>query len=115
MPKIRGGDQIMDDTIDSADIKDGDVGRDDLNTTVAGQAVVTKLIAGTGISLGETGVDSGTGDVTITATGGATADFYDNENIDLINNYYYTELTYTSGRVTAIDSWTDNSKTSTLR
>lgn len=46
-------------------IKDGQVKRSDLDTTTPGQAVITKLIAGTNISLSSTGVDSGTGDVTI--------------------------------------------------
>ena len=46
------------------------VNRDDLDTTTTTKAVVAKLIAGSGISLGSSGVDPGTGDVTITATGG---------------------------------------------
>jgi hypothetical protein len=54
----------------SKQIKDGGVKREDLNTTVTGRAVITRVIAGTGVSLSSTGVDSGTGDVTINATGG---------------------------------------------
>ncbi len=56
-------------------ILDGDVFRNDLNTTTSGSAVITKIIAGTNITISSTGVDAGTGDVTINATasgGGAT-------------------------------------------
>jgi hypothetical protein len=48
----------------------GSVERTDLNTTSAGKAVVAKIIAGTNITISQTGVDAGTGDVTINATGG---------------------------------------------
>lgn len=49
-------------------LRDDDVYRQDLNTTVSGSAVIRKVIAGTGISLSSTGVDTGTGDVTISTT-----------------------------------------------
>ena len=52
-------------------ILDGSVQRADLDTTTAGSAVVRKLIAGTNITFSSTGVDAGTGDVTVNATGGA--------------------------------------------
>lgn len=51
-------------------ILDGDVFRDDLNITTTGSAVVRKLIAGTNITFSSTGVDAGTGDVTINAATG---------------------------------------------
>lgn len=51
-------------------VLDGGIQRDDLDVTTAGQAVVRKILAGLGISLAFTGVDSGTGDVTITASSG---------------------------------------------
>lgn len=44
------------------------VKRADLNTTTPGKAVITRLIAGNGITLTATGADSGTGDVTISVT-----------------------------------------------
>ena len=50
-------------------ILDGDVVRADLNITTEGSAVIRRIIAGTNISITSTGVDSGTGDVTISATG----------------------------------------------
>lgn len=52
-------------------IGDGTINRDDLNISTTGKAVATKIIAGTNISLSYTGVDSGTGDVTINASGGS--------------------------------------------
>lgn len=55
--------------IRGAQIKDSDVGREDLNTATTGRATITKVIAGTGISLSSTGVDSGTGDVTVSRSG----------------------------------------------
>lgn len=55
----------------SAQIKDGSIGRDDLNTTTTGQAVALKIVAGTNVSISSTGIDSGTGDVTINASSGS--------------------------------------------
>lgn len=52
-------------------ILDDSVVRGDLNTTSAGDAVIRKIIAGTGVTISSTGVDAGTGDVTINATGSA--------------------------------------------
>lgn len=46
-------------------VDDGSIKRDDLNIDDPGQAVIRKLIAGTGINLVSTGVDAGTGDVTV--------------------------------------------------
>jgi len=51
--------------IKSHQIDDGEVKRADLNTTETGSAVATKVIAGDGIELSSTGIDSGTGDVTV--------------------------------------------------
>ena len=61
--------------IKSIQIKDQEVKRSDLNDTVSGQAVVKRLIAGTGITLSSTGIDTGTGDVTISSSveGGITS------------------------------------------
>jgi hypothetical protein len=53
-------------------ILDGDVLRNDLNITTSGSAVTRRIIAGTNISLSSTGVDTGTGDVTINVTGVVT-------------------------------------------
>lgn len=44
--------------------------RDDVDTSTTTKALITKVIAGTNISISSTGVDAGTGDVTINASGG---------------------------------------------
>lgn len=49
---------------------DGSILRTDLNTTTAGSALITKVIAGTGVTFSSTGADAGTGDVTINVSGG---------------------------------------------
>lgn len=53
-------------------VNDGSIQRVDLDATTAGNAVIKKVLAGTNITLTSTGVDAGTGDVTINATA-----FYD--------------------------------------
>jgi len=49
----------------SDDIQPGTLTRALLNTTTAGSAIITKVIAGSNISLTQTGADAGTGDVTV--------------------------------------------------
>lgn len=46
-------------------IADGAVRRVDMDTTTATQAVITKLLANSPLTISSTGVDSGTGDVTL--------------------------------------------------
>lgn len=46
----------------------GNVQRSDFDITTTGQAIITKVIAGTNITISSSGVDSGTGDVTINCT-----------------------------------------------
>lgn len=54
----------------SGQIRDATVGRSDVNVATPGEAVVAKIVAGSGINVSSTGADVGTGDVTITATVG---------------------------------------------
>jgi hypothetical protein len=65
----------------SIQIFDESVGRDELNETSIGQAVIKKLIPGSGVVLDSTGIDEGTGDVTISVTvsggGGGASTFLD--------------------------------------
>jgi hypothetical protein len=56
--------------IRGAQIKDSTVQRHDLDTSTVGQALVTKIVQGTNVTLSSTGADSGTGDVTISVPGG---------------------------------------------
>lgn len=51
----------------SPQIEDQGVRRADLNTSTTGSAVITKVVQGSGILISSTGVDSGTGDVTVSA------------------------------------------------
>lgn len=55
-------------------IADGSIQRADLDTSTAGQAVITKVVAGTHVSITQTGADDGTGDVTINVEGVEPAD-----------------------------------------
>lgn len=52
-------------------IEDSSIGRPDINTTVTGEALITKLLVGTGLTATRTGVDVGTGDVTVSLNTGA--------------------------------------------
>jgi hypothetical protein len=54
----------------SSQIGDGAVCRQDLNQSEPGFAVIRKIIAGSGVTISSTGIDAGTGDVIINATGG---------------------------------------------
>jgi hypothetical protein len=51
--------------ISGKQVKDSTIQRVDLDTSTVGQAVVTKIVQGSGITLSSTGADSGTGDVTV--------------------------------------------------
>lgn len=55
-------------------VKDATISRDDLDVATTGQAVARKIIAGTNISISSTGVDAGTGDITINNTGAGSGD-----------------------------------------
>lgn len=52
----------------SEQLGNSEVKREDLNVTEVGQSVITRILAGTGITLSSTGADSGTGDVTINSS-----------------------------------------------
>ena len=71
---VKGRD-IEDESVTGDDVLDGSITRADLNTTSIGNAIVTKIIAGANVSFESTGVEEGTGDVTINASG---SDFDEN-------------------------------------
>jgi|SRR5215469_799026 len=57
--------------IRGAQVKDASIQRVDLDISTVGQALITKVIQGTNVTISSTGADSGTGDVTINVpTGG---------------------------------------------
>jgi hypothetical protein len=57
-------------TLNSLQLRNDAVQRDDLNTDIPGQAVVTNLIPGKGIEFDSTGADAGTGTVTVNVKSG---------------------------------------------
>jgi hypothetical protein len=60
-------------TIRGVQILNGSVQRADMNTATSGQAVVTKIVQGSNITISSSGIDPGTGDVTINAPNAVTA------------------------------------------
>jgi hypothetical protein len=52
----------------SDQVEDGEIKRADLDAVTPGSAVIRKVIAGSNVVLISTGGDSGTGDVTISAS-----------------------------------------------
>lgn len=57
-------------------VLDQGITKDDLNTTTLGQAVITKVLGGIGVNIDWTGVDEGTGVVTISASGGQSFSYH---------------------------------------
>ena len=53
---------------ESIDILDGAIKRSDTNSTETGEAICEKVLPGVGVGISSTGVDSGTGDVTVNNT-----------------------------------------------
>jgi hypothetical protein len=51
--------------INTDSIKDGGINRADINTSATGNALITKVIQGTGLVFSSTGANPGTGDVTL--------------------------------------------------
>ena len=49
-------------------ILDSEIQRADLDITTAGQALIRRVVAGTNLTISSTGVDTGTGDVTLNVT-----------------------------------------------
>jgi hypothetical protein len=114
------GSQILENTIQSIDIEDGGIWREDLNTTSTGKAIVTKLVAGADISLDSTGVDDGTGEVTInftSSTGGITATQHRllDQLVHEIAENSYCEIERTGGRVSSVLYYTDSGKSTKIR
>ena len=62
--------------INTKQILDHSINKDDIDTSTPGKALITRIIAGDNIILHSTGVDEGTGEVTISAQLGATTNFY---------------------------------------
>lgn len=67
--------------IPTRQIGDQQVTRPDLNVDVVGEAVAAKIIAGTNVTITETGADPGTGDVTINAIPKVKLQYYSNQTV----------------------------------
>lgn len=68
--------------IKSEQIGNQQIKRVNINTSTSGQAVIAKILAGTGISIGSSGVDSGTGDVTVSINNTVTT----NSDVQTLSN-----------------------------
>jgi hypothetical protein len=86
--------------IRGAQILNNTVQRQDLDTSTVGQAVITKIVQGIGVSLSSTGADSGTGDVTVSAGSVVSADAGNQSKLGSDN------LIYTPGGVNGFISKT---------
>ena len=58
-------------SVGTREVRDGSVSRSDIDTSTNGESLITKIVAGADVSLSWTGADQGTGDVTVSFTGGA--------------------------------------------
>lgn len=52
----------------SRQIKDGTIQREDMDVTTPGKSVIARILPGANVTISSTGADTGTGDVTISAT-----------------------------------------------
>lgn len=51
--------------VNGKQVRDGSLGRPDLNQTISGEAVILSVSVDESLSMTETGADAGTGDVTL--------------------------------------------------
>jgi len=68
--------------IKSSQLQDGGIQREDINVSVSGHTLITKIIAGNGLTESHTGVDAGTGDVTL-SLGNHSAALITSGNLDI--------------------------------
>ena len=114
------GDQVRDESLEGKDILDGSVTKQDLNITSTGKAVVTRILPGTDISIDSTGIDEGTGEVTInfnSSTGGITASQHRSldQLVHELAEDSYAEIERTGGRVSGVTFYSDSGKTTKIR
>lgn len=65
--------QLKINAIDTGLIKDGSITIDDINVAVANKSLITKIVAGSNVSISYTGADPGTGVVTVNANSNLNA------------------------------------------
>lgn len=84
-------------TLTGRQISDGSVQFADIDTVTSGQALITKIVAGTNINITSTGVDPGTGNVTINASvSGSSAPHALTTHTDWPIGLTTTELNYST-------------------
>lgn len=59
--------EVKQESVSHLHLKNDSIWREDLNTTILGQAVITKVLPGNNMSFTSTGVEEGTGEVTLHA------------------------------------------------
>jgi len=59
-------------SIGTREVRDGSVARSDVDISTSGESLITKVVAGSDVSLTWTGADPGTGDVTVSFVGGSS-------------------------------------------
>lgn len=79
-------------------VLDGTIGRSDLNITVSGSAVITKIIGSNGLAItSSSGADSGTGDVTLAADLAYLNGKYPSLEVGRTQNYVFAAPSSGSG------------------
>jgi hypothetical protein len=68
--------------LNARQLLNGTIQQEDIDTTTTGKAMITKVVPGVGITLSSTGVDPGTGIVTINAIGGSGSVVHHDRNVD---------------------------------
>jgi len=115
--KIDGHEQIQSETIDELEIRNQGIWAEDLNTTSTGHAVIIRLFSSTGLALQSTGVDSGTGTVTLAVSTGYIQLVHRpiDQLVHAIAETAYYEVTRVAGKVTQETFWTNSGKTTKIR
>ena len=97
--------------IQSDGLAPGCIIRSKLNTTLAGSAVIAKVLPGAGVSIAYTGVDAGTGDVTVTGLPSALPQ--NGWYLPSANNLGVASNGVSRGSISSAGNWTVAAPTST--
>lgn len=92
-------------------IRDGSIQRSDLDTTTAGEAVIRKVLPGNTMFAASTGVDAGTGDVTLHTLDGCPGKTVNYTNNKPSSIQFYTDAAKTALFRTLVLGWTGDNLT----